>query len=192
MRDLCRRRVLGHGDENLRQIQLAAGTRRHAALLQQRVNFVAADANALVHFTLTHAFGQDLVAHVVAEGGVRQSLLLQAGAQLLQRQLVLQRHIGDRAVDLGLVQPRPGFARVGDLDALVNQRFQHLTAQLRSGWQGGLGALRVVLQARQPRLQFGVRHQLLIHDGEDVVGRARCHHAARRRRRRWRWRWRWR
>ena len=62
--------------------------------------------------------------------------LAQPLAQLRHRQLVLRRHVGDRPVDLGIVDPRAALARVGDQHALVDQRVEHLLAQRRERRQG--------------------------------------------------------
>ena len=72
-------------------------------LLEQRVDLGVGDADARLHLALAHALDQHLVAHVVAKARVVDAFAAQPLAQLRHRELVLRRHVGDRAVELGLV-----------------------------------------------------------------------------------------
>ena len=77
----------------------------------------------------------DLVAQVGAKARVVDAFAAQPLAQLRQRDLVLRRHVADGAVELGVVDAQAALARMGELHALVDQRVEHLLAQLVVGRQ---------------------------------------------------------
>ena len=75
-------------------------------------------------------------------------------AQLRDRDLVLRRDVGDRAVDFGVVDPDAAVARVGDLHALVDQRVDDLLAQIVVRRQPRAAARRILLHARHALLHL--------------------------------------
>jgi hypothetical protein len=123
-------RAFGHADEDLGDVVLRRLAGRGTLLFEHGVDLGVARLDALLDLALAHPFDHQLVADVAAKTCVVDAFGGQPIAQLGQRQLVLDADVGDRTVELGLVDALADFACVGDLHPLVDQRVEHLLAQL--------------------------------------------------------------
>ena len=123
--------TVGHGHKDLGDVELDARAGGVAALVDQGVDLGVADLDQVHHLALAHALDDQLVADAVAELVVGDAFLAQPLAQLGQRHLVLSRDVGDGTIELGIIDPRAGFARRGHEHALVDERVQHLLPEHR-------------------------------------------------------------
>jgi hypothetical protein len=114
---------------------------------------------------------QDLLAQAGAEALVVHAFAAQPLAQLRHRELVLRRDVRDRALDLGLVDLEAAVAGVRHQDTLVDEHIEHLAAELGGRRQRLPRALRFVAHAVHAHLQLARGDELLVDDGDDVVGR---------------------
>jgi hypothetical protein len=167
--------VFGHGDQDHRQIQLGAGAGARAGLLADEViDLAVADVQLGFDFALAQARQQHLIAHVLAENGHRQTVLLDTMVQFLDgRQLVAAR---DRQFGLrqrAVVHLQTLLARVLQLGALGDQAFQHFLAQFIGGRRGDAALCQLVHRPRHADAYFAVGDWLGVDHGDDVVGLAR-------------------
>ena len=165
--------AVGNADEDLGDVVLGLLAHLGAPALEQVVDLGVADLDPAHDLALAHPLDQHLVADVVAELRVGDALAAQPLAQLRHRQLVLRRDVGHRAIELDLVDANAALARVGDQHAFVDELVEHLLAQLGGRRQRDLASSRVVPHPGQPLLELAIRHELLVDDGDDVVGALR-------------------
>lgn len=160
--------VLGHRDQDLRQIDRRGGGGGGAAFLEQLVDLAIGDADAPDHLVVAHALDQHLVAQVLAEALHVGAVLLQALDQLRHRELVLRGDVGHRAVQFRLLDAGAGIARMGDQHPLLDQGLLRFLAR-RLAVQGLAAACRLQLGALQATGDLAGRHHLGVDDHRDVV-----------------------
>ena len=163
---------LGHGHQNLRQVQRRIGRRGTALTLQVVFDVTVGQADALVNLALPGALNQQLVAQVGPKACEIDALGRQTLAQLGHIELVLRSHGLHCTVQLRIVDLAAGVTRMGQDHALLDQGFHDLALQLLLGWHASTRALGIFLRPRKPPRHFHRRHQLLIDDGHDVIAAA--------------------
>jgi hypothetical protein len=165
--------VLGHGDEQLREIDVLQGRglgRRIALVAQVLVGFGIADLDLRFDLAVAQAREQQLVAQVVAELARRDAFGRDTAAQLFDAEFVLACHGLLGLVDRHVVHLDAVFLRQLKLGTLGDQALEHEAREFSAGHALGLGVF--AHKASDPRLHLGVGDGLGIDQRDDVLGRA--------------------
>ena len=143
--------------------------RRFRLFIQVLVDLAGGDADSLQYVALAQQAERELLAHVLAVGGVVDALLLQASGSC-DRGMPLRCATSVRAVfRVSSGTFNPAFVGALGLDLLQHQALQHLLAQHVLGRQLELLLPQALAHDGDLVIELTVQHHAVVHHGGDAV-----------------------
>jgi hypothetical protein len=165
-------RTLRHPHEDVRHVVLRA-LGICLELLEEQIDLAVVHLDLVLDFALAEPREQNLLAQVLAPGVERDVVALEGAAEIGQRHLVVLRDALDRAVELEVVDPDAGVARLLQLRLVEHQPLEDLPLEHRARRRRGSLAVQLALGGGDRGVQLGERDHFLVHHRHDAVDERR-------------------
>jgi hypothetical protein len=167
--DVGRRAAGRDADLDVRQMHFAGLV---GGAGEEVVDFAVGDADLVADDAVVQPLHGELVGELGAEGGERAALLLDRGAQLVRRHLVLLGDAGHRLVDVGVGDADALFLGLLHLQAHQYQAVEHLPAQHveRRQLAGVVGIL--LLHGAHRLVELALQDDIVVDHRDDAVEHA--------------------